>query len=167
MFGASLAAIGSGLIYMLDIDSTNAQWIGFQIVAGIGTGLSMQPPVIIANAITRKKDNSMAMSDILFFQFIGGTFGISMAQSIFNNGLIRRLPELAPGVATTEVLSVGAYDLQEVFAGETLLGVLNAYMAGLRHERTMSIAGATVAVFLPLIGADVKLPKNPPKTWDD
>ncbi|RYP67667.1 hypothetical protein DL771_007134 [Monosporascus sp. 5C6A] len=165
MAGATLTAIGGGLIYMLDIDSTNAQWIGFQIVAGLGTGLSMQPPVIIANAITPQKDNSMAMSDVLFFQFIGGTFGIGIAQAIFNNGLIRNLPELAPGVTTMEVLSVGAYDLQNVFSGENLLGVLRAYMAGLHNAWILSIAAAAMAVFLPLIGDYIKLPKTPPKSW--
>ncbi|KAJ6443725.1 Major facilitator superfamily transporter [Purpureocillium lavendulum] len=167
MTGAALATIGSGLVYTLGIDSTKGQWIGYQIIAGIGTGLSMQPPVIIANAITPKQDNSMAMSDVLFFQFIGGTFGISMAQAIFNNGLIKSLPDLAPGVPVAEVLSVGAYDLKQVFSGDTLLGVLRAYMAGLHNAWIMSIAGAAVAVFLPLIGAYRKLPKAPPKTWDE
>ncbi|KXX83200.1 putative HC-toxin efflux carrier TOXA [Madurella mycetomatis] len=166
MTGATIAAIGSGLIYMLDIDSTSAQWIGFQFVAGLGTGLSMQPPVIIANAITPKEDNSMAMSDVLFFQFIGGTLGIGIAQAIFNNGLINSLPEFVPNVTTMEVLSVGAYNLQNVFTGETLLGVLRAYMVGLHNAWIMSIAGAAVAVFLPLLGSFMKLPKTPPKSWD-
>ncbi|PNY23063.1 Major facilitator superfamily transporter [Tolypocladium capitatum] len=166
MTGAAVAAIGSGLVYMLGIDSSKAHWIGYQIVAGIGTGLAMQPPVIIANAITPKEDNSMAMSNVLFFQFIGGTFGISMAQSIFSNGLINSLPELAPGVPVAEVLNIGAFDLQQVFSGDALLGVLKAYMAGLHNAWIMSIAGASVAVFVPLIGAYRKLPKTPPKTWD-
>lgn len=164
--GASLAAIGAGLIYMLEIDSANAEWIGYQIVADIGTGLSIQAPVIIANAITPKEDNSMAMSDVLFFQFIGGTFVVGMAQAIFNNCLIQSLTELAPNVTTMEVLSVGVYDLQNVFSGETLLGVLKAYMAGLHNAWVMSIAAAAVAVFLPLAGAYIKLPKTPPKSWD-
>ncbi|KAI3555014.1 major facilitator superfamily transporter [Colletotrichum abscissum] len=167
MTGASLAAIGAGLIYMLDIDSTSAQWIGFQFVAGVGTGLAMQPPVIIANAITPKQDNSMAMSDVLFFQFIGGTFGIGMAQAIFNNGLISSLPELAPMVSPAEVLSIGAYDLKNVLSGDALTGVLRAYMRGLHNAWAMSIAGAAVAVFLPLLGAYMKLPKTPPKSWDE
>lgn len=166
MTGATIAAIGSGLIYMLDIDSTSAQWIGFQFVAGLGTGLSMQPPVIIANAITPKEDNSMAMSDVLFFQFLGGTLGIGIAQAIFNNGLIDSLPEFVPNVSPIEVLSVGAYNLQNVFSGETLLGVLRAYMVGLHNAWIMSIAGAAVAVFLPLFGSFMKLPKTPPKSWD-
>ncbi|KAL2168882.1 hypothetical protein VTG60DRAFT_6717 [Thermothelomyces hinnuleus] len=167
MTGASLAAVGAGLIYMLGIDSTSAQWIGFQFVAGLGTGLSMQPPVIIANAITPKGDNSMAMSNVLFFQFTGGTLGVGMAQPILNNGLIRSLPRFAPGVTTAEVLSVGVYDLQTVFSGDKLLGVLRAYMAGFHHAWILSIAGAAVAVFLPLIGAFVKLPKTPPKSWEE
>lgn len=167
MTGAAIAAVGSGLIYMLDIYSTNAQWIGYQILAGVGTGLAMQPPVIVANAITPKIDNSMAMSDVLFFQFIGGSFGIAIAQGIFNNGLVGSLPRLAPNLTVAEVLSVGAYNLQNVFSGDDLLHVRQAYMVGLHHAWIMSIAGASVAVFLPLLGSYVRLPKEPPKSWDE
>ncbi|KAH8763776.1 putative HC-toxin efflux carrier, partial [Diaporthe sp. PMI_573] len=149
MTGAAITTVGCGLIYLLDVGSTNGQWIGYQIVAGIGVGLSMQPPVIIANAITPNEDNSMAMSDVLFFQFIGGTIGIGMAQAIFNNFLISALPTYAPNVPVLQVLSVGAYDLQNVFSDDDLLGVLRAYMSGLHSAWILSIVGAAVAFFLP------------------
>ncbi|AEO53703.1 hypothetical protein MYCTH_2131761 [Thermothelomyces thermophilus ATCC 42464] len=151
MTGASLAAVGAGLIYMLG----NYQ-------------LEHLRPSVIANAITPKGDNSIAMSNILFFQFIGGTPGVGMAQSILNNGLIRSFPQFAPGVTTAEVLSVGAYyDLQTVFSGDKLLGVLRAYVAGLHHAWILSIAGAAVPVCFPLIGAFVKLSRFSPKSWEE
>ncbi|KAL2881426.1 hypothetical protein SGCOL_002991 [Colletotrichum sp. CLE4] len=141
--------------------------IGFQFVAGVGTGLVMQPPVIIANAITPNQDNSTAMSDVLFFQFIGGTFGIGMAQAIFNNSLISSLPELAPMVSPAEVLGIGVYDSKNVLSGDALTGVLKAYMRGLHNAWAMSIAGAAVAVFIQLLGAYMKFLRTLPKTWDE
>jgi hypothetical protein len=109
----------------------------------------------------------MAMSDVLFFQFIGGTIGIGMAQAIFNNFLISALPTYAPNVPVLQVLSVGAYDLQNVFSDDDLLGVLRAYMSGLHSAWILSIVGAAVAFFLPLIGSYVRLPKTPPKSWNE
>ncbi|KAK1657130.1 hypothetical protein BDP55DRAFT_699178 [Colletotrichum godetiae] len=123
--------------------------------------------VIIANAITPNQDNSTAMSDVLFFQFIGGTFGIGMAQAIFNNGLISSLPELAPMVSPAEVLGIGVYDSKNVLSGDALTGVLKAYMRGLHNAWAMSIAGAAVAVFVQLLGAYMKLLRTLPKTWDE
>jgi hypothetical protein len=35
-------AVGSGLLYSLDVHTSNAKIIGFQILAGIGVGLGMQ-----------------------------------------------------------------------------------------------------------------------------
>lgn len=48
--GAILATIGTGLVYTLDIGSSSGQWIGYQVLAGIGTGLSIQVPIIANQA---------------------------------------------------------------------------------------------------------------------
>ena len=48
--GAIVATIGTGLIYTLDIGSPSGQWIGYQALAGIGVGLSIQVPIIANQA---------------------------------------------------------------------------------------------------------------------
>lgn len=48
--GGILATIGTGLIYSLDIGSSSGQWIGYQVLAGIGTGLAIQVPIIANQA---------------------------------------------------------------------------------------------------------------------
>lgn len=40
--GTVLLAVGSGLYSLLLPGSPTGQWVGFQILAGIGSGLSMQ-----------------------------------------------------------------------------------------------------------------------------
>lgn len=56
--GSSLATIGAGLIYTLDIGSPSSHWIGYQALAGIGIGLSIQVPIIANQAFVSMSDIS-------------------------------------------------------------------------------------------------------------
>jgi hypothetical protein len=49
----------------LDINSPSSKYIGYQIVAGIGGGLPIQVPVIVAQAISARADVSVTMSTIM------------------------------------------------------------------------------------------------------
>lgn len=42
VIGTILLSLGSGLYSILQPDSPTGYWIGFQLLAGIGSGLSMQ-----------------------------------------------------------------------------------------------------------------------------
>lgn len=74
------------------------------------------------------------------FQFVGGAFGTSVAQSIFNNRLLANLPLYAPDVSPQKVIDVGASGLRAAFATEELMGVLRSYMVGLKNAWALSIA---------------------------
>ncbi|KAF7593529.1 hypothetical protein BBP40_011257 [Aspergillus hancockii] len=126
-----LAVIGDGLIYTFDIGTPTGKWIGYQIIAGFGPDLAIQTPVIVDQSISSRADVGVAMSNVLLtkdflaiFQFASGLFGTSCAQSIFNNGLIKSLPRLAPGASPDMVLGVGAYDTRGVFSGDQAHGRL-------------------------------------------
>jgi MFS family permease len=54
--GAALATIGCGLIYTLDIGTSTGKWIGYQILAGVGNGLGVQVPIIMAQAYSDADD---------------------------------------------------------------------------------------------------------------
>ena len=63
--GSSIALVGSGLIYTLDIGSSPAQFIGYQVVAGTGIGMAIQVPVIVAQSLSPKADISSAVATVL------------------------------------------------------------------------------------------------------
>lgn len=48
--GAGIATIGCGLLYMYDIDTSTGRWIGYQILAGVGNGIGVQVPMMMAQA---------------------------------------------------------------------------------------------------------------------
>jgi hypothetical protein len=56
--GSVLATTGAGLIYTLDIGSPSSHWIGYQVLAGIGIGLSIQVPIIANQAFVSMSELS-------------------------------------------------------------------------------------------------------------
>ncbi|KAL5591074.1 hypothetical protein FOBRF1_014631 [Fusarium oxysporum] len=48
--GVAIATLAAGLLYTLDIGSSSSKWIGYQVLGGVGWGLSLQIPIIIGQA---------------------------------------------------------------------------------------------------------------------
>lgn len=46
-----MATIGIGLLFTLQIGSPSSHWIGYQVLAGFGMGLTFQIPTIVAQSI--------------------------------------------------------------------------------------------------------------------
>lgn len=146
ILAAVLSTVGSGLIYMFEIDTTAGKWIGYQIVAGVGVGLGCQIPIIVNQALVAPSDLASVSAVTLFLQTIGGSFWVSAAQAAFVNRMLKKLPETAPNVDPRLVVATGATDLSRVFSPEELPGILEAYMAGLKVAFILCIALGAVSV---------------------
>ena len=53
------------MIYTLEVDSPSAHYIGYQVIAGIGMGLVVQVPVIVAQSISTRPDMAVTVAIIL------------------------------------------------------------------------------------------------------
>lgn len=148
--GAVGGTMGSGLLYTLSTNSSSSQWIGYQALAGLGIGLSLQVPVISAQAVVVASDLSSATAMILFSQTIGGAILITAGQTAFTNILIRNLPIHAPTVDITKVLATGITELRDVFAVEQIPGIVDSYLEGLRVSYAVAIAASGIAVLVSL-----------------
>ncbi|ESZ94444.1 hypothetical protein SBOR_5162 [Sclerotinia borealis F-4128] len=152
LLGAVGTTIGCGLLYTLSTTSTSAQWIGYQALAGLSTGLAFQIPVISSQATVSPADLSSATAMILFFQTIGGAFFISIAEAAFANRILNVLPHYAPSVSPAQVLSVGISELRNVFGkeGEMIEGIIESYLQGLKVTYAIAITCSGLAVFVAL-----------------
>lgn len=65
VIGSIITLVGSGLICTLDVDSTSAESIGYQVIVGTGTGLVTQVPVIVAQAVSAREDIPSAVATVL------------------------------------------------------------------------------------------------------
>ncbi|RFU34012.1 hypothetical protein B7463_g2269, partial [Scytalidium lignicola] len=146
LLGSGLFTIGSGLTYTLGIGSSAAQYIGYQVILGIGQGLCIQVPVIVCQAFSHPADIPTVTAIVLFFQMMGGAMAISAAQCIFGNRLLAALVTYAPEVDAATVLTLGASELRDHFSGAALSGVLESYMAGLKAAFALGTGVAGMGV---------------------
>ncbi|KAL0254693.1 hypothetical protein SLS55_009216 [Diplodia seriata] len=160
--GSVLAAVGSGLIYTLDIGSPSSHWIGYQALAGIGSGLGIQVGVIVSQAIVPAVDVSSVTAIILFWQTLAGAIFVSAAQSLFANRLVRSVPREVPGLNPGLVIATGATELRDVFSDDQIAGVVRAYMDGLKDAYALDIAlaGCSVLIALAMLVLDYRKVKK-------
>ncbi|EXJ91411.1 hypothetical protein A1O1_04523 [Capronia coronata CBS 617.96] len=152
LIGGVFMTVGAGLIYTLAVHSPASQYIGYQIVAGIGMGLTIQVPAIVAQSISERKDLAVAVAISLFYQFVGGTIGVSAAQSIMTNQLLSDLPRHNPAISPARVLAAGASGLRRAFPNTNdLSAVVNAYLYGLKKAWIWSIALAGLAFLVAFL----------------
>lgn len=174
--GAAVATIASGLLYTLDIDTSTGKWIGYQILAGAGYGISFQVPMIATQGTVAPADlapstatvmckcpqhprrfpNDGALTPQIVFQTVGGAFYLAAAQSAFLNEMVKRLVVTAPTVDPRAVVATGASELRK-FPEDVLPGILQAYMWGIKIAIALAIVGAGVSFFASLASRWKKL----------
>ncbi|RDW62640.1 MFS general substrate transporter-37 [Coleophoma crateriformis] len=150
IIGSVLGTIGSGLIYTLGPTSGSSQWIGYQALAGLGLGFALQLPVISAQAVSTPADLSSTTAMILFAQTIGGAFYVSAGQVAFTNVLLKRLTVTAPSISPAAVVATGVTELRNTFLADTIPGIVEAYMDGLKVAYAIAIASVGISIFVAL-----------------
>jgi hypothetical protein len=56
LIGPAIAVVGGGCLTLLDEHSPAGRWIGFQIIMGIGVGVCLTIPLMLAQIIVKTKD---------------------------------------------------------------------------------------------------------------
>lgn len=146
--GTALGVVCTGLLYTLDIGTSEGKWIGYQIIGGFGWGMASQIPIITVQATAPPADLPEVTAILLFLQTVGGAFMVSAAQAAFVNVLVKVLPSSAPGIDPAIVVKTGATDLRKVFSADQVTGILVAYMHGLKIAFAIGLASTGVALII-------------------
>ncbi|KAJ5713427.1 uncharacterized protein N7483_010608 [Penicillium malachiteum] len=146
--GAALTAIGSGLLYTLEINTGSGKWIGYQLLAGIGIGWCFQVPVVTAQASVKPEDLPSVTAMVLTVQTIGGSVFVSAGQSAMVNVLLNVLRGETSTVDASKVAMTGATELREVFSSEQMSYILGAYMQGLQAAFLVAVVASCLATVI-------------------
>ena len=146
--GTALGVVCTGLLYTLNIDTSEGKWIGYQVIGGVAWGIASQIPIITVQATASASDLAEVTAILLFLQTVGGAFMVSAAQSAFINILIKTLPHTAPTVDPAIVVLTGATDLHQTFPTTVLPGILEAYMHGLKISFALAVASTGMALVI-------------------
>ncbi|KAJ5156193.1 hypothetical protein N7492_008996 [Penicillium capsulatum] len=155
--GAALTAIGSGLLYTLQIHTGSGKWIGYQLLAGIGIGWCFQVPVVTAQASVGAEDLPSVTAMVLTVQTLGGSIFVSAGQSAMVNVLLKVLRGENSGVDAMKVASTGATQLRDVFSADQIRVILDAYMQGLQTAFLVAVVASCLATVVCLGSRWIKL----------
>jgi hypothetical protein len=128
------------MIYTLKVHSPASHWIGYELIAGIGSGACVQLPFIAIQVVLSKKDMPIGNAVGIFFNSLGGAISISIAQNIFSNTLIKEIPKYTTGVNPQILMMAGATHVREVTPPGQLEGVLFAYNKAVTSSYILAIA---------------------------
>ncbi|EXJ84231.1 hypothetical protein A1O3_04898 [Capronia epimyces CBS 606.96] len=85
--GMTLLTFGNGLYVWLDATSSLGSIVAFEIIAGLGTGLLFDPPLIGLQALVSQDDTATATATLGFMRGIGVSLSIVIGGVIFQNGM--------------------------------------------------------------------------------
>ena len=127
-----ITSIACGLLTTWKVDTTEAVWIGYQVLFGFGMGLGQQQAGLAAQAVLPKEDVATGVSLKFFGQTLGGAVFVAVAQNVLNNRLVDSLASLElPGLDAQTVVNTGATDLRTIVPVQYLEEVLVAYNGAL------------------------------------
>ncbi|CAD6914054.1 unnamed protein product, partial [Tilletia laevis] len=151
--GTALVSIGSGTLYLLRPDSSQATWVGLQFLAGIGPGVAWMLPFIAASSTLAPEDIELGSAIVIFFQTLGGTMFVSIAQSVFQNKFLIYLRAL-PNVNAEQVVSHGLSAFREFTSAEDLPAVASAANQAINKTYLISAVLGALA-FVSVFGMEL------------
>lgn len=85
--------MGLGLFSLLKINTPKAQWVGFQIIEGVGLGILYAAPTFPILAPLPVSENAHALTFLTFVKSYSQTWGITIGATILQNQLKTKLPK--------------------------------------------------------------------------
>ena len=148
--GSILTTVGSGLLFTLSPNTTEGQWIGYQILTAIGAGLCRQMTFSAVPLMLPADDLATASALVAFCSSLGPTLAIGIEQCIFTNEFGRHTAGMSEGVVT-KIMRKGASDLHAVVATPLQGELKQAFNFAITRAFALSIPCAGAALCCTLV----------------
>lgn len=104
--GTALTAVGLYLLSTLGTGTSYLETSLYMLLLGLGLGLTMQVLVLAVQNSVSHRDLGTATSVSTFFRSIGGSFGVAVFGTVFNNSLTHNLNKFLPaGISGASITS--------------------------------------------------------------
>lgn len=144
----AIYTIASGLIYTFRVDTPTARWAGYELLAGIGAGIGLQIPFTAVQVVLSAEEMPTGNAIAIFFNSLGGAISVSIAQNLFQSGLIKNIPKYSSKWTAHQVIEIGASHLRESIPPDELPAVLEGYMAALTDTYVLPMVVGGLATIL-------------------
>ncbi|KAI2963890.1 hypothetical protein CBS147324_8781 [Aspergillus niger] len=151
LLGTGLMSIATGLFSTFSQRTPHQQWIPFQVLQGLGVGMTLSMPYVATQAVLKPEDVPVGTSLLQCFQFFGASVNLAIAEAIFENKLVSRLDSRGfNGHEIENILRAGSAEARSVVSGAHLPGVLDAYNYAITSTFYVATSVAAVAFLLSL-----------------
>jgi len=83
--GFALSILGVGLFNLLDVDTTTAQLVAYQLVAAVGSGLVLNTLLPAVQAQVDERHQAATTAAWSFVRSLGSVWGVAVPAAVFNN----------------------------------------------------------------------------------
>ncbi|KAJ5697901.1 Major facilitator superfamily domain general substrate transporter [Penicillium malachiteum] len=151
LVGTALMSIGTGLISTFTTSTGHERWISYQVLQGIGVGMSMAMPYVATQTTLDPVDIPVGTSLLQCFQFFGSSVDLAIGQNVFSNRLVAGLSDLGFGSEDVQkILDAGSAKVRSVVSEDQLHEALEGYNYALTRTFYVATSFVAVAFFLSL-----------------
>ncbi|KAI0411742.1 MFS multidrug transporter-like protein [Xylaria grammica] len=141
--GAIVAAVGSGLLTTIGLDTPTVKWAAYLAVTGIGVGMASQLPYTALQVVLDPEDyeNGQLLTTSTLFSALG----LAIGQNLLLTGIVRAVPEYTTAITPAQVLAAGANGLTQLASSPMVLEALRrAYAQATRDVFILALAAAAL-----------------------
>ncbi|KAH7081063.1 major facilitator superfamily domain-containing protein [Paraphoma chrysanthemicola] len=149
--GTAFNMVGSGLITLLDFETSHAARAAYFVLCGIGTGCTINLPYTAIS--TSLDENDMVTGNALFqFAFqLGGAISLCISQTLFIDRLAGNVNSELHGVAIEAIVDAGAFNLQSLVSSQAQLRALRlSYRDAIRDVFVLLLVASGLALIAAL-----------------
>lgn len=89
--GWVLSTFGTGILYLMDVDTPVVSWIFLNLVVGIGMGILFPAMAFAVQASTKNEDLAFAVAMFSFLRAFGQAVGVAVGGTVFQNQVRKKL----------------------------------------------------------------------------
>ncbi|PVI02421.1 MFS general substrate transporter [Periconia macrospinosa] len=148
--GTILMSVGLALYTLFDVNTGSAEWIGYQVISGLGQGMFLTVPLIAIQGVLTPAQTPVGVATVTFFQMFGGALMSAISQTIFNQQLLAELARNVPSADVATLLAAGTTAVMKVVKPDQIPAILTSYNNALVSPFYLSAALAATACLCSL-----------------
>ncbi|KAI1378801.1 MFS general substrate transporter [Hypoxylon crocopeplum] len=167
IIGSAVGTIGCGIITLFHPSMSTGMWIGFEVLASAGFGMSIQQGFTAVQTVLGPEDLAVGTAAVVASQSLGGAIFISVGNSVFQNRLDALVREAQiPGLDVRAIIGAGAVAFRDMVPDYELPALLLQYDAALHTVLLVAVPLGGLA-FLSCCFLQWKSVKKPTKPVAD
>ena len=151
LLGTALMSIGTGLFSTFTPSTSHTHWIPFQVLQGLGAGMTVSMPYVATQAVLNPEDIPVGTAILQCFQFFGASLLLAVAECIFENKLVSRLGSMGfDQDEIQKILNAGSAEVRSVVPAAQLSDAIQAYNYAITKTFYIAAGVAAISLFISL-----------------